>query len=196
MPRRTFRSPPRCTWRPTGNDAWSGRSAAPNADKTDGPLATLAGARDAVRKLKAQAPLTEPVRIVVADGVYPMNETLVLTPADSGSATCPISYEAAPDAAPRFTGGRPIAGFTRGADGVWTARVPEVAAGQWYFEQLWVNGRRAVRARSPNKFYYHIAAKADRGVDPATGQVADLTNRAFRRGSRTSSPCAPCRRSG
>ncbi|MCU0981971.1 MAG: right-handed parallel beta-helix repeat-containing protein, partial [Pirellulaceae bacterium] len=165
---------------PTGSDAWSGRSAAPNADKTDGPLATLAGARDAVRKLKARAPLAEPVQIVVADGVYPMNETLVLTPADSGSATCPISYEAAPDAAPRFTGGRPITGFTRGADGVWTARVPEVAAGQWYFEQLWINGRRAVRARSPNKFYYHIAAKADRGIDPATGQVADLTNRAFR----------------
>jgi hypothetical protein len=165
---------------PTGNDGWSGRVAAPNADKTDGPLATLAGARDAVRRLKAQGPLAEPVQIVVADGVYPMNETLVLGPADSGSATCPISYEAAPGAAPRFTGGRPVTGFTRGADGVWTARVPQVAAGQWYFEQLWVNGRRAVRARSPNKFYYHIAAKVNRGIDPATGQEADLTNRAFR----------------
>ncbi len=163
-----------------GNDAWSGRLAAPNADKTDGPLATLAGARDAVRQLKAQAPLAEPVQIVVADGVYPMHETLVLTPADSGSATCPISYEAAPNAAPRFTGGRPVTGFTRGADGVWTTRVSAAAAGQWYFEQLWVNGRRAVRARSPNKFYYHIAAKMNRGADPATGQVADLTNRAFR----------------
>ena len=96
---------------PNGNDAWSGRLAEPNADKTDGPLATLAGARDAVRKLKAQGPLTEPVRIVVADGVYPLNEPLVLTPADSGTATCPISYEAAPGAAPRFTGGRPITGF-------------------------------------------------------------------------------------
>ena len=26
---------------PNGNDAWSGRLAAPNADKTDGPFATL-----------------------------------------------------------------------------------------------------------------------------------------------------------
>ncbi len=165
---------------PHGNDAWSGRFAEPNSDQTDGPLATLSGARDAVRKLKAQGPLSEPVQILVADGVYVLNEPLVLTPADSGSATCPISYEAAPGAAPRFTGGRPITGFTRGADGVWTARVPEVAAGRWYFEQLWVNGRRAVRARSPNKFYYYILAKLDRGVDPATKQVADLTNRAFR----------------
>ena len=165
---------------PHGNDAWSGRIAAANADQSDGPLASLAGARDAVRRLKAEGPLAEPVHIVVADGVYPQSETLELTPADSGSAECPITYEAAPRAAPQFTGGRPLTGFTRGADGVWTARVPEVAAGQWYFEQLWVNGRRAVRARSPNKFYYHIAAKVDRGIDPATGQVADLTNRAFR----------------
>ena len=31
-----------------------------------------------------------------------------------------------------------------------------MAAGKWYFEQLFVNGRRATRARTPNKFYYHI----------------------------------------
>jgi len=165
---------------PNGNDAWSGRLAEPNADRTDGPLATLTGARDAVRKLKAQGPLGEAVQIRVADGQYVMDQPLALTPDDSGSAEHPIRYEAAPGASPRFTGGRPITGFTRGADGVWTAQVPEVAAGQWYFEQLWVNGRRAVRARSPNKFYYYVLAKLNRGVDPATKQPADLTNRAFR----------------
>jgi hypothetical protein len=165
---------------PSGNDAWSGRLAEPNADKTDGPLATLTGARDAVRKLKAQGPLAEPVRIVVAQGVYALSEPLVLTPGDSGSAACPISYEAAPGAKPCFSGGRRITGFTKAASGVWTARAPEVAAGRWYFEQLWVNGRRAVRARSPNKFYYYVLAKVNRGTDPATGQMADLTNRAFR----------------
>jgi hypothetical protein len=165
---------------PNGNDAWSGRLLRPNAEGTDGPLATLTGARDAVRQLKTRGPLQAPVRILVADGEYVLEETLVLTPADSGSERYPISYEAAPEATPRFTGGRPISGFTRGQDGLWTARIPEVAAGAWYFEQLWVNGRRAVRARSPNKFYYHIAAKVDRGIDPATGEMADLTNRAFR----------------
>jgi len=34
---------------PDGNDAWSGHLARPNAEKTDGPVASLAGARDAVR---------------------------------------------------------------------------------------------------------------------------------------------------
>lgn len=165
---------------PNGNDSWSGRVAEPNAAKSDGPLATLTAARDAVRKLKAQGPLTEPVRVIVANGAYSMSDTLVLTPDDSGSAACAISYEAAPGAQPCFSGGRRITGFTKGADGIWSARVPEVAAGKWMFEQLWVNGRRAVRARTPNTFYYYIFRKLDRGVDPATGQVADLTNRAFR----------------
>ena len=38
---------------PDGRDDWSGRVARPAADGTDGPLATLAGARDAIRSLKA-----------------------------------------------------------------------------------------------------------------------------------------------
>ena len=32
-----------------GNDSWSGRLVAPNAAKTDGPFATIARARDAIR---------------------------------------------------------------------------------------------------------------------------------------------------
>ncbi|HRR67609.1 MAG TPA: hypothetical protein P5063_08195, partial [Methanomassiliicoccales archaeon] len=34
---------------PQGNDRWSGRLAAPNRSRTDGPFATLERARDAVR---------------------------------------------------------------------------------------------------------------------------------------------------
>ena len=165
---------------PNGRDTWSGQCAEPNADQTDGPLATLGGARDAIRKLKSQGPVTEPVHVLVAQGVYSLQEPLVLTAADSGTANCPISYEASPGATPQFTGGRRITGFTKDAQALWTAQVPEVAAGKWYFEQLWVNGQRAVRARTPNKFYYYVAAKVNRGTDPATGQMADLTNRAFR----------------
>ena len=44
-----------------GDDAWSGRLATPNAEKTDGPFATLAKAKDAVRAMKTQQPLSAPV---------------------------------------------------------------------------------------------------------------------------------------
>ncbi len=43
-----------------GRDTWSGRLERPNRDGTDGPLASLAGARDAVQRLKAQGALTLP----------------------------------------------------------------------------------------------------------------------------------------
>jgi hypothetical protein len=164
---------------PDGNDAWSGALARPNAGRTDGPLATLQGARDAVRRLKAKGPLAEPVRVLIADGTYRLAAPVVFEPGDSGTEKCPVTYEAAPGAKPVFDGGRTITGFKPGPDGLWTATVPDVKSGQWYFEQLWVNGRRAVRARSPNKFYYYVRRAVHDGADPATGKPVDLSKRAF-----------------
>ncbi len=133
---------------PTGDDA--------NPGTADRPLASLTGARDAVRALKAQGPLTAPVRVIVAEGSYALTEPLVLGPQDAGTAQSPIRYEAAPGARPEFSGGRVLSGWKPAENGLWTLKIPEVAAGKWYFEQLFVGGRRATRASSPNKFYYHI----------------------------------------
>ncbi len=141
---------------PNGNDAWSGRTAVPNAARTDGPLASLQGARDALRKLAAQGALKEPVRVLVADGRYTLTAPLELGLEDTGKAAAPITYQAAPNAKPVFSGGRVINGFKPAANGLWQAQVPQVAASQWYFEQLWVNGKRATRARNPNQFWYYL----------------------------------------
>ena len=70
---------------PAGNDAWTGRPGQPNADLTDGPVATLTRARDIIRQWKSAGPLDEPVHVIVADGVYSITEPLVLTPQDSGT---------------------------------------------------------------------------------------------------------------
>jgi len=48
---------------PQGNDQWSGRLAVPNAEGTDGPLATIAGARDVVRRRKEAGELAGPVTV-------------------------------------------------------------------------------------------------------------------------------------
>jgi len=50
---------------PNGNDAWSGLTAAPNAGKTDGPVATLQRARDIVRQKRSQ---DDQPRVIVATG--------------------------------------------------------------------------------------------------------------------------------
>jgi len=165
---------------PTGNDAWSGQVTRPNRARSNGPLASLKGARDAIRALKARGPLTEPVHVIVAPGTYALTEPLVFEAQDSGTVAAPITYEAAPGARPIFTGGQRITGFQRAANGMWTTQVPQVQGKPWYFEQLWINGRRAVRARTPNKFYFYATGKVRPGDDITNGNPADLDRRAFK----------------
>ncbi len=120
--------------------------AASNPGTSEKPFSTLEQARDAIRVLKAKGPLTEPVRVIIAAGTYRRTAPFVLTTDDSGSAETPIVYEASPGARPIFTGGRPIGGWELAENGLWKTHIPEVANGNWYFEQLWINGRRATRA--------------------------------------------------
>ena len=60
--------------------------------RTDGPLASLVGARDAIRKLKAAGPLQQPIRVHIQSGEYAVREPVVFEPQDSGTEQCPISY--------------------------------------------------------------------------------------------------------
>ncbi len=156
---------------PNGNDRWSGRLAAPNAARDDGPFASLAAARDAVRRLKARQGLRQPVDVRIADGVYPLTETLTFTPEDSGAPACPITYAAQPGAKPVLTGGLRIAGWRRSKGSLWEADAPGVRTGEWYFHQLFINGRRATRARTPNQGYLR-----------AEGPIKPLADRAKARG--------------
>ncbi|MGD0093074.1 MAG: right-handed parallel beta-helix repeat-containing protein, partial [Planctomycetota bacterium] len=152
---------------PNGDDAWSGRPEQPNAARSDGPMASLAGARDALRKARAANAPAAPARIVVAAGTYLVTGPLVLGPEDGGTAQAPVQYVAAAGARPVFSGGRRITGFQADADGLWVAKVPDAAAGKWYFEQLFVNGRRATRARTPNKFWFHLLDVQEEPLGPA-----------------------------
>ena len=169
---------------PNGNDAWSGQLARANAAKTDGPLQTLSAARDKLRgiRLFTKRGVSNPPqadRIVVANGTYEMREPLVISPQDSGSADFPISYEAAAGAKPVFSGARVLAGWKRGADGVWTTQISDAKSGAWNFEQLWINGRRATRARTPNDFYFYATSVARPENDPTGGDPKTIFNRAF-----------------
>ena len=63
---------------PQGNDAWSGKLPDPNAGKTDGPLATLDGARLAVRKLRqADAKRDRPITVLFRAGTYVLTSPIV-----------------------------------------------------------------------------------------------------------------------
>jgi hypothetical protein len=161
-----------------GNDAWTGLLAESNGAGTDGPLASLEGARNAIRKLRGTPASPWPVRVEIGDGTYALRAPLTLGLADSGGQTNPVSYQAAPGAHPVFSGGRRIHGWKSGADGRWMAYLPGVASGADYCEQLFVDGRRARRACSPNEGYYYtvapVAAVSNRAFVAAPGDVAPL----------------------
>ncbi|MCB1229283.1 MAG: right-handed parallel beta-helix repeat-containing protein [Verrucomicrobiae bacterium] len=113
-----------------------------------GPIHSITEARDEIRKRDPK----EPVRVVIADGVYPISEAIAFAPEDSGTVDRPIVYEAAKGAQPVVSGGRSLPKFKAGTDGFWTTQVDA----EWKFEQLWVNGERAIRAREPDEFFFYL----------------------------------------
>jgi len=135
---------------PDGNDAAAGTAAA--------PFATVSRARDAVRELRRRRREGE-ATVLVRGGTYRLAAWIELSPEDSGTAGGRTVYAAWPGERPVFSGGRAVQGFKVGEDGVWRAQV-----GKLRFEQLYVNGRRALRARTPNTLYYYA-----RGAAPGAG---------------------------
>jgi hypothetical protein len=68
-----------------------------------------------------------------------------------------------------------VTGFTKRRDGLWACRVPE----SWpRFEQLWVNGVRATRARTPNEEWFQAASAATEPV-PGVKLAAPLDRTAL-----------------
>lgn len=145
---------------PDGNDGWSGALAAPDDSRTDGPFATPARAREAVRALRRNQPERRPpVVVMLRGGDYPLTETLRLTPEDSGSAASPTVWRAYPGERPVLSGGKPLTGWTVGADGRWRVQVANPVGSEWRFQQLFVNGQRRSRPRLPKTGFYYVAGE-------------------------------------
>lgn len=144
-----------------GNDAWSGRFASPNRASNDGPVATLPRALAAAREFRMGQGSGQPsASIVVRDGTHFLGEPLVLMPQDSQLNIVAYSGEQ-----PILSGGRRITGWrqtTVNGRNVWAADVPEAREGKWSFRELWVSGRRAVRARLPTWGYREVAELPDK----------------------------------
>jgi Right handed beta helix region len=152
---------------PNGDDRASGRN--------DAPLASLEGARQAVRKLPR--PLTEPVRIVFASGTYRMTQAVAFDERDSGEAGRNISYEAAPGAVVVISGGKELPSFQVGTDGRWTLQTP---AGTERFEQLWIGKRRATRARTSNPGTRFLRSIESESALPGGAAAPGITEQTIR----------------
>jgi hypothetical protein len=143
-----------------GDDKWSGRLPAPARDGKDGPLATI----PAALKRASEANLRDSdsagqVNILLRGGTYQIAEPIRILAVDSGvSIDNPLTLAAYRKERPILSGGRRIAGWKPSPNDPnrWQTQIPDVREGRWYFRQLFINGQRKTRARTPNSGYFQI----------------------------------------
>jgi hypothetical protein len=75
-----------------GSDSWSGKLAQPAQAGDDGPLASLEGARLAVRKLLREKRPEGRIEVLIQPGTYPIHKTVVFDLEDSGCERLSITY--------------------------------------------------------------------------------------------------------
>jgi hypothetical protein len=120
-----------------------------NPGTTQKPFATLGRARAAVRELKQRA--RGPITVQVREGTYYLPQPLTFEPADSGASEQPITYAASAGEVVTLSGGRKLdCRWEPYRDRIMRCELPAVRAGQLRFTQLFVDGKRQIRARFPN----------------------------------------------
>jgi len=148
---------------PQGNDRNSGTQDAPLATLREG----LYRARE-IRRAKSlnlevtrNIDISNGIRIMMKGGTYAQDETVFVRPEDSGTESSPTIVQAVSGEKPVLSGGVAVsgwkkagnvAGLPKAAQGkVWIADAPTFGGRAFDFRQLWVNGKKAVRARDVNE---------------------------------------------
>lgn len=151
---------------PSGNDN--------NPGTIDKPFATLTAARNKSRDYRKSSSADQPIEIIALDGDYFMDRPLELTIEDSGSPASPLLFRPENPKKAIFNGARLIKGFEKVNDKLWRAFIPEVAYHKWYFEQLYVNDSRAIRARTPDEGFYFVRSVAETVGEKGTGRSPEV----------------------
>ena len=83
-----------------------------NPGTAEKPFATLARARDAIRKID-KCSLGRDITVLIRGGIYQLAAPLVFGPEDSGTIAYSITYAAYPGEKPVISGGQPITGWRK-----------------------------------------------------------------------------------
>lgn len=135
-----------------------------NPGTRERPVAQVA---TALRRAREWRRLRDPAvqdgaTIVLRGGTYSLSESIFIRPEDGGTATAPTRIVAAPGETPVLDGGvairdwrlltEPPAALPASARGqVWVAELPNFNGRPLEFRQLWVDSRKATRARLPDE---------------------------------------------
>jgi len=126
---------------PSGNDKAAGTREAPKATLS----AALRQARE-MRRVNASG-IEKGIQIVIKGGVYSLYEPLFLRPEDSGTSQSPTIISGAEGETVSISGGVQLTNWKKSGK-LWVTNVPDFNGRPFDFRQLWINGRKAVRARN------------------------------------------------
>jgi parallel beta-helix repeat protein len=134
---------------PLGNDSWNGLSETRAGD--NGPVVSLQKALDLASENKAR-------EIQLLPGRYELKAPVEITSKHSRTADRPLLIRAQDGARVILSGGRKITRWQRDANNaaLWHATVSEKLDGSSEFRQLFINGERKIRARTPNNDYFRV----------------------------------------
>ncbi|MDD2560608.1 MAG: hypothetical protein PHE04_08095 [Bacteroidales bacterium] len=123
---------------------------------------TMASLQEALRKAREMRRLGDPsikngIEIILKDGCYSLDETLLIRPEDSGTQDSPTTIRAEHYGKAVISGGLKIEGWeplkkrTKGMDKsiaskVWVVKVPKYQGRNIDFRQFYVNGQKALAA--------------------------------------------------
>lgn len=121
---------------PGGSDA--------NQGTINKPFKTLEKVSNVIRGIRGR--MAGDIVVWLRGGNYPMPATLVFTSADFGNKGCVVTYKAYPGETPVISGGKTVSGWTLhdAKRNIWQAKVNA----DDNFRQIYVNGVKAIRARS------------------------------------------------
>lgn len=151
---------------PDGDDAGTGSAEA--------PVASLSRAVELVRQNRQRLGGGPDIHVALRAGVYRLREPIVLGPAECPG---PGKLIFSPDGPGPvvISGGRTITGW-RESEGRWTAQIDLAAGERGAFRELFVNGRRAIRARTPNEGFRRVDRS---GEDRRTSLFIDAKDAAL-----------------
>ncbi len=165
-----------------GDDTWSGKLESRLPDEGEGPFRSLEAARDAVRKLSRRQRQKQAIEICLLPGTHIRQAPLLLETQDSGTAKAPIVYRAWTDEPTVISGGKEVHKWNKtqlNGHPVLVADLSKLPEGYTPFEQLWVNGHRAIQARTPNRGYLQIPAVPKVEQDPTAERRAKTNTFAY-----------------
>lgn len=137
------------------------------------PIATLHRARELLRAMDRRP--NEPVAVLVGEGTYYFDETLVFEPEDSGTKDTHVVFRAAEVGRVTLSGGAKLeCRWEPFRDGIYQCQLAPGTVTLLGFTQLYVDGVRQIRARYPNHDPEGDRTQADGEGETKPGYIKPL----------------------